>query len=113
MYGGQSDKTSSATNPTAPVSIPADYPSIHNTVYMDASPTAVFELFKTYTKFAEPGKAFLYTDQNYYVASVALSRAIGETIESYVTHNIWEPAGMQYDGYMRATAAAKSMATAA
>lgn len=90
---------------TAGVSIPATYPSIHHTVYMDSNSTAVFELFRTYTKFAKPGEKFLYTDQNYYVASVALTRALGETVESYVSRNIWEPAGMQYDGYMRATAA--------
>ena len=66
---------------------------------------AVFELFKQYKTAAPPGQVFNYLDQNYYVIAVAVSRAVGEPIESYIQRHIWEPAGMQYDGLMRATAA--------
>ncbi|KAH6691091.1 beta-lactamase/transpeptidase-like protein [Leptodontidium sp. MPI-SDFR-AT-0119] len=74
-------------------------------IYKETDPNAVFNLFKSYKKVAEPGTVYSYLDQCYYVASAVLQRAVGEPIQSYINKNIWEPAGMKYDGYFRATAA--------
>lgn len=74
-------------------------------IYWSTNPNAVFELFKSYQKFASPGQVFNYQDQNFYVTSVVVSRAVKEPIQDYISRNIWEPAGMKYDGYFRATGA--------
>ncbi|KAJ5941543.1 beta-lactamase/transpeptidase-like protein [Penicillium verrucosum] len=86
------------------VTVPDDVPDYFD-IYLESDPEAVFRLFKQYKTAAPPGQVYNYLDQNYYVIAVAVSRAVGEPIESYIQRNIWEPAGMQYDGFMRATAA--------
>ncbi|THX69227.1 beta-lactamase/transpeptidase-like protein [Aureobasidium pullulans] len=75
------------------------------TVYEDLNRNAVLDLFKTYERVAAPDTVYNYMDQNYAVTAIALQRAISEPIENFVTRHIWDPAGMQYDGYMRTTAA--------
>ncbi|MGC0239468.1 serine hydrolase domain-containing protein [Arthrobacter sp. SD76] len=71
--------------------------------YYDSDPAAVINWLKTFEKVAEPGSAFAYSDYNYYLLSLLIERAVGEPIEEYISKNIWEPAGMQYDAYMRTT----------
>ncbi|KAJ4111407.1 hypothetical protein BFJ63_vAg14656 [Fusarium oxysporum f. sp. narcissi] len=80
-------------------------PDLFNDVYPRTDPDAVIKWFKTFDKVAEPGKVFNYYNPNYYVTSLSLTRAIGEPLQNWVSKNIWEPAGMQYDGYMRVTGA--------
>ncbi|THX69134.1 beta-lactamase/transpeptidase-like protein [Aureobasidium pullulans] len=71
----------------------------------DPNRNAVLDLFKTYERVAAPDTVYNHMDQNYAVTAIALQRAISEPIENFVTRHIWDPAGMQYDGYMRTTAA--------
>ncbi|KAI3572715.1 beta-lactamase/transpeptidase-like protein [Fusarium oxysporum f. sp. albedinis] len=80
-------------------------PDLFLDVYPRTDPEAVIKWFKTFEKVAEPGTKFEYYNPNYYVASLSLTRALGEPLQDWVTRNIWDPAGMQYDGYMRVTGA--------
>jgi len=89
---------------TSGVTVPDNVPDYFD-IYLESDPEAVFELFRQYKTAAPPGEVYNYLDQNYYVLAVAISRAVGEPIQSYIQRNIWEPAGMEYDGLMRATAA--------
>lgn len=94
------DMTSGVVEPNSTHS-----PDLFNDIYPRTSPDAVIKWFKTFDKVAEPGKVFNYYNPNFYVASLSLTRAIGEPLQDWVAKNIWEPAGMQYDGYMRVTGA--------
>ncbi|KAI5195617.1 hypothetical protein AUEXF2481DRAFT_6989 [Aureobasidium subglaciale EXF-2481] len=89
---------------TAGVAAPANATDYFE-VYKESNPKAVLDLFKTYERVASPGAVYNYMDQNYAVTAIALQRAIGETLQDFVTRHIWTPAEMQYDGYMRTTAA--------
>lgn len=74
-------------------------------VYLRTDPDAVFKFLATYNRVAAPGKMYNYLDENYYVASSVLQHALREPIQDFITREIWGPAGMKYDGVMRATAA--------
>ncbi|KAM0713424.1 hypothetical protein Q7P37_010386 [Cladosporium fusiforme] len=89
---------------TSGVAPPSDAPDYFD-VYMSTDPLAVLDLFRTYERVAAPGKVFNYIDQNYFVASLSIQRAVGCRIEEYINKHIYAPAGMQYDAYMRRTAA--------
>ncbi|CAJ0553088.1 Ff.00g116000.m01.CDS01 [Fusarium sp. VM40] len=56
-------------------------PDLFNDIYPRTSPDAVIKWFKTFDKMAEPGKVFNYYNPNYYVASLSLTRAIGEPLQ--------------------------------
>ncbi|KAM0085451.1 hypothetical protein ACKRZS_002289 [Fusarium odoratissimum] len=66
-------------------------PYLFNDVYPRTDPDAVTKWFKTFDKVAEPGKVFNYCSPNYYVASLSLTRDIGEPLQERVTKNIMEP----------------------
>ncbi|KAJ5465937.1 beta-lactamase/transpeptidase-like protein [Penicillium desertorum] len=82
-----------------------DIPDLFTDIYTRTDPEAVLDFFKTYQKVAEPGEAFSYHDENYYVLALSLTRAVKVPLEDWVTEHIWEPSGMEYDGYMRTTGA--------
>ncbi|CAG9992179.1 unnamed protein product [Clonostachys byssicola] len=86
-----------------PADVPNPYWATH--LYPSQDPNAVLEWFKTFRKVAEPWEEFHYYNPNYYALSKAISRAVGEPLEDYLSRKIWDPAGMQYDGYLRTTAA--------
>jgi CubicO group peptidase (beta-lactamase class C family) len=80
-------------------------PDLFTDIYPQADPEAVVKFFKTFRKVAELGDVFSYHDENYYILSLSLTRALGKPIEDWITGRIWDPAGMEYDGYMRTTGA--------
>ncbi|KAM0231886.1 hypothetical protein ACHAPO_008182 [Fusarium lateritium] len=86
---------------------PADVPNpmYATELYPQTDPDAVLNWLKTARKVAEPLEEFHYYNPNYYVLSTAISRATKEPLDEYISRTIWEPAGMQYDGYIRTTAA--------
>ncbi|KAI9154652.1 Cytochrome P450 monooxygenase mpaDE [Paramyrothecium foliicola] len=86
---------------------PADIPNpmYATELYPRTDAAAVLDWLKTFRKVAEPWEEFHYYNPNYYVLSTAIVRAVGEPLEDYMSSRIWEPAGMQYDGYIRTTAA--------
>ncbi|KAJ4260423.1 hypothetical protein NW762_007162 [Fusarium torreyae] len=86
---------------------PADVPNPYyaTELYPQTDPKAVMNWLKTARKVAEPWEEFHYYNPNYYVLSTAISRATKEPLDEYISRTIWEPAGMQYDGYIRTTAA--------
>jgi CubicO group peptidase (beta-lactamase class C family) len=54
------------------------------------------ELTKTTFK---PGTYNDYVSVNTHVLGMLLSRVTGESVTSYLTRKIWQPIGMEYDGY--------------
>ncbi|KAF5020229.1 hypothetical protein F66182_7746 [Fusarium sp. NRRL 66182] len=86
---------------------PADVPNpmYATELYPQTDPDAVLNWLKTSRKVAEPWQEFHYYNPNYHVLSTAISRAVEEPLEEFISRTIWEPAGMQYDGYMRTTGA--------
>ncbi|KAH6669190.1 beta-lactamase/transpeptidase-like protein [Plectosphaerella plurivora] len=86
---------------------PADIPNpmFATTLYPMTEKTAVLDWLKTFKKVAEPWDEFHYYNPNYYVMSLAISRAVQQPLQEYISSRIWEPAGMQYDGYIRTTGA--------
>ncbi|KAM0200771.1 hypothetical protein ACHAPI_002436 [Fusarium lateritium] len=86
---------------------PADVPNpmYATELYPQTDPEAVLSWLKTAKKVAEPWEEFHYYNPNYYVLSTAISRATKEPLDEYLSRVIWEPAGMQYDGYIRTTGA--------
>ena len=46
-----------------------------------------------------PGQKFTYNTADADLASAILSRAIGRTLSDYLTEHIWQPFGMEADGY--------------
>jgi CubicO group peptidase (beta-lactamase class C family) len=86
---------------------PADVPNpmYATELYPQTDTEAVINWLKTSRKVAEPWEEFHYYNPNYYVLSTAISRATGEPLNEYISRTIWDPAGMQYDGYIRTTGA--------
>ncbi|KAG4280871.1 hypothetical protein FPRO04_05585 [Fusarium proliferatum] len=86
---------------------PADVPNpmYATELYPQTDPEAVVNWLKTSRKVAEPWEEFHYYNPNYYVLSTAISHATGEPLNEYISRTIWDPAGMQYDGYIRTTGA--------
>ncbi|KAM5343994.1 hypothetical protein ACJ41O_012531 [Fusarium nematophilum] len=86
---------------------PADIPSpmYATELYPRCDPNAVIDWLRTFRKVAEPWEEFHYYNPNYYVLSLSISRATHGPLEDYLSRHIWEPAGMQYDAYMRTTGA--------
>ncbi|KAJ3532294.1 hypothetical protein NM208_g8504 [Fusarium decemcellulare] len=92
------------------ISAEARPPDIPNPMYATdlyprKDPNAVLDWLKTFNKVFEPWQEFHYYNPNYYVLSIAISRATQTPLDEYISRHIWEPAGMQYDAYMRTTAA--------
>ncbi|MFJ3778960.1 serine hydrolase domain-containing protein [Streptomyces sp. NPDC090075] len=71
--------------------------------YSRTEPDAVINWLRTFGAEGEPGEVYRYSDLNFYLVSVILERAVGMPVEAYIAREIWEPAGMQYDAYMRQT----------
>lgn len=83
----------------------SDTPDMDNDIYPQSNPNAVIDWLKTFKKIAEPWEKFNYFNPNFYLLATSIARATNQSIEGYITSNIWEPAGMQYDGYIRTTGA--------
>jgi CubicO group peptidase (beta-lactamase class C family) len=47
----------------------------------------------------EPGTYNDYVSVNTHVLGMLLSRVTGESVTNYLTRKIWQPIGMEYDGY--------------
>ncbi|KAK7408315.1 hypothetical protein QQX98_009517 [Neonectria punicea] len=88
---------------------PADVPNpMYAThLYPSRDRNAVHDWLKTFKKVFEPGHEFHYYNPNFYVLSWAISQATQVPLEEYVSQHIWDPAGMQYDAYIRTTAAGR------
>lgn len=86
---------------------PADVPNpmFATELYPSSDKNAVMDWLKTFKKVAEPWNEFHYYNPNFYVLSLAISRAVRQPLDEYISSRIWEPAGMQYDGYIRTTGA--------
>ncbi|KAH7362797.1 beta-lactamase/transpeptidase-like protein [Plectosphaerella cucumerina] len=86
---------------------PADIPNpmFATKLYPSSDENAVLNWLKTFKKVAEPWEEFHYYNPNFYVMSLAISRAVQQPLQDFISSRIWEPAGMQYDGYIRTTSA--------
>ena len=57
------------------------------------------EFAKTLEREEEPGTVNHYVSINTHVLGMILTRATGRTVTDYMQEKIWEPLGMEYDGY--------------
>ncbi|KAM0326563.1 hypothetical protein ACHAQA_006432 [Verticillium albo-atrum] len=92
-------------NMAAGVEQQSETPDVDVDLYPQTDPNAVLNWLKTFKKVAEPWEKFHYYSPNFYLLSTCIARATNEPVEKYITRNIWDPAGMQYDGYLRQTGA--------
>jgi CubicO group peptidase (beta-lactamase class C family) len=46
-----------------------------------------------------PGTTFLYNSTDTYLVGAALTRAVGMPLADYMSQKVWQPAGMEADGF--------------
>lgn len=64
-----------------------------------SQPGAVMELMRTRPRAAAVGSTFNYSTGESYVLGAVLAGAIGGNLSDYASRTIWQPAGMEADGY--------------
>jgi CubicO group peptidase (beta-lactamase class C family) len=60
---------------------------------------AILQHLQTAEQFAEPGTQFAYNTGDVFILSLVLSRAVGKTVAAYCSERVWQPMGMETDGY--------------
>ncbi len=65
----------------------------------DKVPGGVLKLMASLPRAAEPGTTFLYNSGDTYLLGAALTRAIGQPLADYMSAKVWQPAGMECDGF--------------
>lgn len=65
----------------------------------DRVPGGVLNLMASLTRAHPPGTAFFYNSGDTYLLGVALRNAIGMPLADYMSEKIWQPAGMEHDGF--------------
>ena len=65
----------------------------------DKVPGGVLKLMASLPRAARPGTAFLYNSGDTYLLGAALTRAVGKPLADYMSERVWQPAGMECDGF--------------
>ncbi|MCK1581847.1 serine hydrolase [Bradyrhizobium sp. 168] len=65
----------------------------------DRVPGGVLNLMASLARAHPPGTAFLYNSGDTYLPGAALRNAIGMPLADYMSEKIWQPAGMEHDGF--------------
>jgi CubicO group peptidase (beta-lactamase class C family) len=65
----------------------------------DRVPGGVLALMASLERAHTPGTTFLYNSGDTYLLGAALTRAVGTTLADYMSAKIWQPAGMEFDGF--------------
>ncbi|MGW4125987.1 serine hydrolase domain-containing protein [Nocardia sp. NPDC004711] len=60
---------------------------------------AVMDLMITRPRVAAPGVAFNYANGDTYVLGAVVAKATGKNLSDYLSQKIWQPLGMEADGY--------------
>jgi CubicO group peptidase (beta-lactamase class C family) len=65
----------------------------------DRVPGGVLRLMASLTRAHPPGTTFLYNSGDTYLLGAAIRRAVGQPLADYLSEKIWQPAGMERDGF--------------
>jgi len=65
----------------------------------DREPGGVLRLMASLTRAHPPGTTFLYNSGDTYLLGAALSKAVGKPLADYMSEKVWQPAGMERDGF--------------
>ena len=65
----------------------------------DRVPGGVLALMASLERAHTPGTTFLYNSGDTYLLGAALTKAVGTTLADYMSAKIWQPAGMEFDGF--------------
>lgn len=65
----------------------------------DKVPGGVLRLMASLPRQHEPGSTFLYNSGDTYLLGAALTAAIGRPLADYMAAKVWQPAGMERDGF--------------
>ncbi len=65
----------------------------------DRVPGGVLALMASLEREHAPGTTFLYNSGDTYLRGAALTKAVGMTLADYMAQKIWQPAGMEHDGF--------------
>lgn len=65
----------------------------------DRVPGGVLALMASLERAHAPGTAFLYNSGDTYLLGAALTRAVGKPLADYMSEKVWQPAGMEHDGF--------------
>lgn len=65
----------------------------------DRVPGGVLKLMASLTRAHPPGTTFLYNSGETYLLGAALRNALGKPLADYTSEKIWQPAGMERDGF--------------
>ncbi|MBU1377078.1 MAG: beta-lactamase family protein [Alphaproteobacteria bacterium] len=66
-----------------------------------SGPTTSYDYLKTVKKAGEHGQAFAYKSVNTEVVGWLVSRVTGQHLEQVLSERLWQPLGMEQDGYMQ------------
>ncbi len=65
----------------------------------DRVPGGVLTLMASLERAHPPGTAFLYNSGDTYLLGAALTKAVGMPLADYMSQKVWQPAGMECDGF--------------
>jgi CubicO group peptidase (beta-lactamase class C family) len=69
-----------------------------------AGPATTYEFLATMSKEGEHGQAFAYKSPNAEVLGWIIRRVTGQRFEQVLSDRLWQPLGMEHDGYMQVDA---------
>ena len=82
-----------------------DYPDRNSDVnrysksLADKVPGGVLKLMASLPRANPPGSSFLYNSGDTYLLGAALTRAVGQPLADYMSAKVWQPCGMECDGF--------------
>jgi CubicO group peptidase (beta-lactamase class C family) len=62
-------------------------------------PGGVLRLMAALPRARAPGSGFLYNSGDTYLLGAALRAAVGRPLAEYMAERVWQPAGMEFDGF--------------
>lgn len=65
----------------------------------DRVPGGVLKLMASLARAHPPGTTFLYNSGDTYLLGAALTKAVGKPLADYMSEKVWQPAGMECDGF--------------
>lgn len=65
----------------------------------DKVPDGVLKLMASLPRAQAPGSTFLYNSGDTFLLGAALTRAVGKPLADYMSEKVWQPAGMECDGF--------------
>lgn len=90
---------SSGTAWTEVYSDPTSDVNQYSRAFAQRTPGGVLALMAGLRRTAAPGTVFLYNSGDTFLLGAALRNAVGMPLADYMARRIWQPAGMEFDGF--------------